>query len=58
MTAHNLAEAKAIYKSTVNTLGMNHMVASAADVATGKCPAFVVETNHERTAWFEDNDPR
>lgn len=37
---------------------MNHMVASAADVATNEPPIFVVETMRDYTAWFTDNDPR
>lgn len=35
MHAKNLAEAKQIWTTTENTFGMNHMVASAADVPTG-----------------------
>jgi hypothetical protein len=35
MNAKNLAEAKSIWVSTKNTFGINHMVASAADVVTG-----------------------
>jgi hypothetical protein len=42
MHAHNLAEAKKIWQSTENTFGMNHMIASAADVATNEAPVFVV----------------
>jgi len=34
------------------------MVASAADVITGETPAFVIETNRGRTAWFKDFDSR
>lgn len=37
---------------------MNHMIASAADVATGNAPVFVVETMRNYTAWFVDKDPR
>jgi len=37
---------------------MNHMIASAADVATGECPVFVVETMRDYTAWFSDKDSR
>ncbi len=41
MRANTLAEAKNIWQTTNNTLGMNHMVASSHDVATGE-PVFVV----------------
>jgi hypothetical protein len=41
MKAKTLEDAKQIWHSTNNTLGMNHMVTSASDVATGE-PAFVV----------------
>jgi hypothetical protein len=34
------------------------MIASAADVATGQAPVFVVETMRDYTAWFADKDPR
>lgn len=57
MRAKTLAEAKKIWEETNNTLGMNHMVASASDLATGE-PVFVVETMRNHTAWFKDNDPR
>ena len=57
MHAQNLQEAKDIWLSTNNTLGMNHMIASAKDVITRQ-PAFVVETMRNYTAWFVDNDPR
>lgn len=42
MQAHNIAESKAIWLNTDNTFGMNHMVASAADVPSGSAPVFVV----------------
>jgi len=35
MRAKTLAEAKQIFLETNNTLGINHMVASSSDVATG-----------------------
>ena len=57
MYAQNLQEAKKIWEETNNTLGMNHMVASASDLATNE-PAFVVETMRNYTAWFVDNDER
>jgi hypothetical protein len=58
MNAHNLAEAKKIWQETENTFGMNHMVASAADVVTNEAPVFVVETMRDYTAWFTDKDSR
>lgn len=41
--AHNLKEAKAIWDSTNNTVGFNHMIASASDVVNGHA-ALVEET--------------
>lgn len=58
MNAHNLAEAKKIWESSENTFGMNHMVASAADIVTSGAPVFVVETMRGYTAWFSDKDSR
>lgn len=52
-SAANLAEAKAVWETTNNTVGFNHMVASAADAK-----ALVIETNAATSAYFEDNDPR
>jgi hypothetical protein len=57
MRAKTLSEAKEIWEQTNNTLGMNHMVASASDLATGE-PIFVVETMRNYTAWFVDYDKR
>ncbi len=37
---------------------MNHMIASAADVATGAAPVFVVETMRGYNAFYQDLDPR
>lgn len=48
-----LAEAKAAWLRTNNTVGFNHMVASAADQS-----AWVVETNSLTSAFFAANDPR
>ena len=58
MKAHNLAESRQIWKDTENTFGMNHMIASAADVPTGQTPVFVVETMRGYNAFFTDKDPR
>ena len=41
MRAKTLAQAKKLWEETNNTLGMNHMVASASDLATEE-PVFVV----------------
>lgn len=57
MHAENLEEARQIWVQTNNTLGMNHMVASASDLATNE-PVFVVETMRNYTAWFKDDDER
>lgn len=57
MNAANLKVAKELWNQTDNTLGMNHMIASAVDTVTGE-PAFVVETMRDYTAWFKDNDIR
>jgi hypothetical protein len=57
MHAHNLGEAKKIWEETTNTFGMNHMIASAADVAAGT-PIFVVETMRGYNAWYADLDKR
>lgn len=51
--AATLAEAKAVWLGTNNTVGFNHMVASAAEAR-----ALLMETNSRTTAFFEDNDPR
>ena len=58
MKAHNLDEAREMWLNTENTFGMNHMVASAADVPTGKTPVFVVETMRGYNAFFKDKDSR
>lgn len=58
MHAHNLAQSKAIWQRTQNTFGMNHMIASAADVPSGRAPVFVVETMRGYNAYFADLDKR
>jgi len=58
--AVNLASARKIWEATNNTLGMNHMIASASDVKSlsGSHPAYALETMKGYTAYFQDNDPR
>ncbi len=55
MHASNLREARKIWEETNNTLGMNHMIASASDLVTDH-PAYVMETMRNYTAWFMDDD--
>ena len=49
----SLAEAKAVWQNTSNTVGFNHMVASATDLS-----AIVIETNALTSAYFGADDPR
>lgn len=51
--AANIPEALALWKSTNNTAGFNHMVGSAADRS-----AVVMETMANYTAFFGADDPR
>lgn len=51
--ARNLADAKAMWAASNNTVGFNHAVASAADRNM-----YVMETEAQYTAYFEANDPR
>ena len=51
--ASNLAEARSVWAETNNTVGFNHMIASAADQS-----ALVIETNSQTSAYFSANDPR
>lgn len=55
--AKNLAQALAIWQATNNTMGMNHMIASASDVASDK-PAAAMETMKGYTAYFYGDDVR
>eukprot|EP01125_Pyxidicula_operculata_P012821 TRINITY_DN4222_c0_g1_i1.p1 TRINITY_DN4222_c0_g1~~TRINITY_DN4222_c0_g1_i1.p1 ORF type:complete len:539 (+),score=86.22 TRINITY_DN4222_c0_g1_i1:198-1619(+) len=55
--AKDLNSALKIWQSTNNTLGMNHLITSASDLATGH-PARALETRAGYTAYFMDNDPR
>lgn len=57
MYAQNLHEAKQLWEQTNNTLGMNHMIASASDLVTDH-PALVMETMRNYTAWYVDDDER
>ena len=57
MHAKNLDEALTIWRNTNNTLGMNFMISSAADVSSGQ-PAIAMETMRGYTAFFRDNDAR
>lgn len=58
MHAANLDQAKKIWQATNNTLGMNFMIASAADNIPFGYPAMAMETMRAYTAYFYDNDPR
>ena len=51
--ASDLQSAKEVWLATNNTVGFNHMVASAKDRA-----ALVIETNAITSAFFRDDDPR
>lgn len=51
--ALNLADAKAMWAASNNTVGFNHAVASAADRNM-----YVMETEAGYTAYFQANDPR
>jgi hypothetical protein len=55
--AKNLQEAEEIWRSTNNTLGMNHMIGSG-NIVDKESPALVMETMANYTAYFRDNDPR
>jgi len=63
--AHNTSEAIALWEATNNTVGFNHMVASAPDAASylasksvGPGVAVAMETMYDYTAYFTDNDAR
>jgi len=55
--SRNLVEAWALWEHTNNTVGYNHMIASAEDVAQGH-PALAIETMKGYNGFFLDNDPR
>ena len=50
--------ARSLWETTKNTVGFNHMIASASDAASGGGVAYVMETMYNYTAYFADNDPR
>ena len=64
--ADDSATAHALWVATNNTVGFNHMVASAPDAALyaafkpylGPGVAVAMETMFNYTAFFTDNDPR
>jgi hypothetical protein len=62
--AHNAAGATALWQSTNNTVGFNHMIGSASDAATlldgdiSASPATVFETKCNYSAIFRADDPR
>ena len=58
MHASNMDEAKKLWLSTNNTLGMNFMITSAKDNVPSGHPAVALETMRAYTAFFYDNDPR
>ena len=55
---------RTLWASTNNTVGFNHMIASAPDAeayhrGTSSGPvAYALETMYQYTAYFPDNDPR
>eukprot|EP01132_Coremiostelium_polycephalum_P004340 gene4340-5432_t len=55
--AQNIDEAKQLWESTNNTMGMNHMLSSANEASTNPHPALALETMKGYTAFFTDNDP-
>ena len=61
--AKDLASARQLWESTNNTVGFNHMIASAPDAALYRKDnhskvALALETMYQYTAFFSDNDPR
>jgi hypothetical protein len=54
--ADNLQEGLAVWHRTNNTVGFNHMIASASDAPS--TAAVAMETMAGYTAYFFDNDPR
>eukprot|EP01094_Clydonella_sp_ATCC50884_P007399 TRINITY_DN1657_c0_g1_i1.p1 TRINITY_DN1657_c0_g1~~TRINITY_DN1657_c0_g1_i1.p1 ORF type:complete len:513 (-),score=145.35 TRINITY_DN1657_c0_g1_i1:122-1639(-) len=53
----SLSQAWALWEATNNTVGYNHIIASASDVAQGH-PALAIETMAGYNGFFLDNDPR
>jgi len=60
--AVNITQGKEIWESTDNTVGFNHMIASANDASpvpgSISHPALALETMFNYTAYFQDDDPR
>jgi len=56
----NIDQGKSYFQKTNNTMGINHMVASAIDASysNDSHPAWALETMAHYTAYFQDNDPR
>merc|ERR1712137_105510 len=54
----NINEAWAWWDATNNTVGFNHMIASATDVPVTNHGALAIETMAGYDAFFLDNDPR
>ncbi|GAM26629.1 hypothetical protein SAMD00019534_098040, partial [Acytostelium subglobosum LB1] len=55
--AQNIDEALQLWRSTNNTMGMNHMLSSAFESLSNPHPAYALETMQGYTAFFPDNDP-
>jgi len=56
--AASIDETWTLWENTNNTVGFNHMVASANDAANSPHGALALETMAGYTAYFLDNDPR
>lgn len=62
-TIHHVDYCRSLWEETNNTVGFNHMVASASDAAnynpqSSSTVALAMETMYGYTAYFADNDPR
>jgi len=56
--AKNINEGWALWESTNNTVGFNHMIASSTDVEATNHGALAIETMAHYNAYFLDDDPR
>lgn len=61
--AKDIVSARQLWDATNNTVGFNHMIASAPDAqlfrqGKGKTVALALETMYQYTAYFADNDTR
>ena len=54
----DISDAWALWESTNNTVGFNHMVASSTDAASTGHGALAIETMAHYNAFFLDDDPR